>query len=129
MTKKRGFAVPSMATTFGLMVVGAALASLVLACATPPSKYWTRGKSTEKDFKLASRWCTERAEDEGANVSSSSCTTTTAYGGGTYCQQEDPDSFDNRQRRQVKVQRVYAQCLEKRGWKSNSEGEGFEGVY
>ena len=113
----------------GAVAVGLGLGWLALGCVTQADTYWTRGEASEKDFRLASSWCTEKAEDEGASMSTRSCTTTTAYGGGTYCQEEDPNDFENQQRRERKVSRSYAQCMQQRGWKSNTEGQGYKGVY
>ena len=108
---------------------GAMAGLLFLACAKPPDTYWTRESASEKDFGRASRWCAGVAQDAAGSMGTTKCTTTTAYGGASYCQETDPNDFDNVARKKVKLQRTYNQCLEQRGWQANYEGEGFKGQY
>ncbi len=114
-----------------LLACAIALGLAGVGCAAK-DLYWQKQGEGEQAFRKASRSCGRRAVTALANESGEQCGYNTE-GRGTLCRRVDPsDPFQAEQekrRQERRLRFIYSECMENRGWLSNTGGKGFKGRY
>jgi hypothetical protein len=102
----------------------------LLGCAEKPL-FWTRTGSGEAEYERTSRACTEQGERQAALEQQSQPAPglggSTGSGYGTPDRRTAPGTENDRRRQERRIRYYYGECMEARGWTSNTSGEGFPG--
>ena len=116
----------SRAIGIGLLVI----LGLSAGCKTPEVLYWSRRGGKQTQFSRDSGRCGDLAVNEATKLGNNVCITQPGRNGGSICGQVDPNSPDQKRRKQRRLSYVYRQCMETQGWRSSpDEAKGFRGLY